>query len=338
MKPPSCQRFRLVRNSGQPRHRGFSLLELLVSFAVFIVLLGLVTAIMSSASGLWLRHRNQSAAFESANAAFNTLTKSLAQAVLNTYWEVKANRYGRSSELHFAMGSAAELLGSGSALVNPGDAVFFQAALGRPTSTALKRLPQLLNSIGYFVQFDAGPPLPSFLSTLAKARYRFRLYEWLQPTENLAVYSSTGTTASEQRAWFRGDLAGGDLANAAVLAENVIGLVLMAEYPDASGAIVPVFEYDSRDTAAPGSLNQLPPRIRVVMTVIDESSAARLADQYGTSPPPVQPETSWFQNPSNFDQDLGLWESKLKDITPKITYRIFTATVVIQNAKWSASP
>ena len=50
MKPPSCQCFRPVRNSGRPRRRAFSLLELLVSFAVFIVLLGLVTAIMSSAS------------------------------------------------------------------------------------------------------------------------------------------------------------------------------------------------------------------------------------------------------------------------------------------------
>ncbi|HRJ71387.1 MAG TPA: prepilin-type N-terminal cleavage/methylation domain-containing protein [Terrimicrobiaceae bacterium] len=338
MKPPSCQCFRPVRNSGRPRRRAFSLLELLVSFAVFIVLLGLVTAIMSSASGLWLRHRNQSAAFESANAAFNTLTKSLAQAVLNTYWEVQANRYGRSSELHFVMGSAAELLGSGSALVNPGDAVFFQAALGRPTSPSLKRLPQLLNGIGYFVQFDGGPPLPSFLSTLAKERYRFRLYEWLQPTENLAVYNSAGSTASAQRAWFRGDLANGSLTNAAALAENVIGLILLAEYPDSSGAIVPVFDYDSRDTTAPGTLNQLPPRIRVVMAVIDESSAARLADLHGTSPPPVQPEPAWFQNPSAFDDDLKAWENKLKAITPKIAYRIFTSTVVIQNAKWSVSP
>jgi len=156
-------------------HGAFTLLELLVSCAVFLIVLTLVAGMMSSASSLWLRHRNQSAAFEAANAGFDSLTRSLAQSVLNTYWEVQGNRYGRSSELHFILGPTSDLLGV-SASTYPGEAVFFQASLGRSSGSALKRLPFLLNSVGYFVRFDEGPALPSFLSTITERRKRFRLY------------------------------------------------------------------------------------------------------------------------------------------------------------------
>lgn len=315
--------------------RGFTLLELMVSCVIFIIIMALVTGMMTSASSLWIRHRSQAAAFEAANAAFGTLTRSLAQAVLNTYWEVQGSRYGRASELHFAMGSATGLLGESSSSVFPGDAVFFQAPLGRPADTALKRLPFLLNGVGYFVRFDDGPPAPAFLDPFTEPRPRFRLYEWVQPTEDLGVYAASDGSQSGQRAWFRGDLA--DMDNTAVLAENVIGLILLAEYPDANGTIVPVYEYDSRDTASAGSLHQLPPRIRVVMAVIDEPSAQRLADQNGTNPPAVYPDPGWFQDPTAFEADLVRWEDRLKGVQPRIDYRIFTATVSIQNAKWSLS-
>lgn len=336
---PRCQVRNPRRNSaGCPvRHRAFSLLELLVSCAVFIVILAVVTGMMTSASSLWLKHRSQSVAFEAANAAFSTLTRSLAQAVLNTYWEVRDSSYGRSSELHFTMGPATGLLGQASTAKYPGDAVFFQAALGRPADTALKRLPFLLNSVGYFVRFDDGPPIPSFLTPFTKPRHRYRLYEWLQPTENFRVYNPPDSSTNGQRAWFRTDLTGTSMTNTALLAENVIGLILLAEYPDANGNIVPVYAYDSRDTTSAGSLHQLPPRIRVLMAVIDEPSALRLSDQYGEGEPPIYPEATWFKNPAEFDADLVQWEERLKSIQPRIDYRIFTTTVVIQNAKWSLS-
>lgn len=315
--------------------RGFTLLELMVSSVIFIIILGLVTGMMASASSLWLRHRGQAAAFEAAHAAFGTLTRSLAQAVLNTYWEVQGTRYGRASELHFVLGPATTLLGQSSPAAFPGDAVFFQAPLGRPADTSLKRLPQLLNGIGYFVRFDEGPPAPAFLDPFTEPRPRFRLYEWVQPTEDLGVYAVSDGSQSGQRAWFRGDLT--DMENTAVLAENVLGLILLAEYPDANGTIIPVYDYDSRDTGSAGTLHQLPPRIRVVMAVMDEPSARRLADANGTNPPAVYPDPGWFQDPAAFDGDLVQWENRLRAIQPRIDYRIFTATVTIQNAKWSLS-
>lgn len=322
--------------AGPRRARGgFTLLELLVSCVIFIVILALVTGIMNGASSLWLRHRSQAAAFESARAGFDTITRTLAQSVLNTYWEVQGTRYGRASELHFLLGPAAALLGQSDTASWPGDAVFFQATLGRPADTDLKRLPLLLNSTGYFVRFDAGPPIPSFLEPFTEVRNRFRLYEWMQPTERLGVYTATSGASSSPLAWFRDDIA--TMASTAVLAENVIGLILLAEFPEAGGNIVPVYSYDSRDGNEPRTLHQLPPRIRVVMVVLDEPSARRLADQYGATPPPVTPDAGWFQNPSQFDADLADWEDKLRGIQPRIAYRIFTATVSIQNAKWSLS-
>lgn len=71
------------------------------------------------------------------------------------------------------------------------------------------------------------------------------------------------------------------------------------------------------------------------MAVIDESSATRLARIYGATGPPVYPDANWFQDPSAFDADLGRWEDRLKALQPRVDYRIFMATVIIQNAKWS---
>lgn len=307
----------------------FSLLEVLVSCAVFIMILTVVTGVMNGASSLWLRHRNQSAAFEAANAAFDQITRSVAQAVLNTYWEVKDGHYGRSSELHFLTGRSSSLLSTASANY-PGDAIFFQAALGRSSETGLKRLPYLLNNIGYFVRFDEGPPLPGFLQSMdIVPRPRFRLYEWLEPTEGFAVYKASG--GGQQ--WFQHDLQGGQMTNTAVLAENVLGLIFLAEYPNAANDIVPAYAYDSRDSAKTASANQLPPRIRVLMAVVDEASARRI--QSGSTAPDLGPDPNWFTVPTDFNTDLALWEDKLKAVTPRIDYRFFIATVTIQNAKWS---
>jgi len=336
--------------------RGFTLLELLVCCVILIMVLALVVNIMGSASNIWIRHRNQAKAFESANSAFTVLTKSLSQALLNTYWEVRSTKYARASELHFVMGPAAgawltpvagadgsraDLL-SGNAANFPGDAVFFQAPLGRDTDNSLKRLPSLLNGIGYFVCFSDAPDVPQILKSLniVKSRYRYRLYQWMQPTENLMVYSGSTSTPAAERAWFHDDFSGfspinSPVKNANVFAENVLGVILIAEYPDAAGNLVFSYAYDSRSLIEAATLHQLPPKIRVFMVVIDEASATRLADRYGTSPPDIYPPAGRFQDAANFKDDMSSWEAKLKGMSPRVDYRILSATVSIQNAKWS---
>ena len=314
--------------------KGFTLLEALISCALLLLLLVLVMSIMSHASDIWLRHRNEAVAFESARSAFSAMTKSVSQGVLNTYWEVRANRYERASELHMIMGSTSSLLGQ-SAADFPGEGIFFQAPLGRASSKSLGRLPLLLNSVGYFVCFSDRPDVPDFLRSVTSSRYRFRLYEWIEPTETLSVYAGAQAAGQiPQREWFRKDLTG-TIKNSAVFAENVIGLILMAEYPDTHGTTEASYTYDSRDASEKESLHQLPPTIRVVMVAIDEKSAARLERQYQTSPPNIVADPSWFQNPSNFAADLEKWENKLRGLN--VSYRVFNTTVSVQNAKWSRS-
>ncbi|CAN5462252.1 hypothetical protein BH09VER1_BH09VER1_25590 [soil metagenome] len=336
--------------------RGFTLLELLVCCVILIMVLGLVVNMMGSASNIWIRHRNQAKAFESANSAFAVLTKTVSQALLNTYWEVRGSKYARASELHFVMGPAsgpwltpvagvdasrADLL-AGNAANFPGDAVFFQAPLGRDTDNSLKRLPSLLNGTGYFICFSDAPDVPQILKSLniVKSRYRYRLYQWMQPTENLMVYSGSSSTPAAERTWFHDDFANfnpvsSPVKNANVFAENVLGVILIAEYPDAAGNMVYSYAYDSRSLVEEATLNQLPPKIRVFMVVIDEASASRLADRYGTSPPDIYPPVGRFQDAANFKDDMSNWEAKLKATTPRVDYRILSATVSVQNAKWS---
>ncbi len=313
--------------------KGFTLLEALISCALLLLLLVLVMSIMGHASDIWLRHRNEAVAFESARSAFFAMTKSVSQAVLNTYWEVRSNRYERASELHMVIGSSASVLGQPASFF-PGESMFFQAPLGRASSRSLGRLPLLLNSVGYFVRFGDRQDVPDFLKPVTSSRYRYRLYEWIEPTENLSVYSgaqATGETA--QRDWFKKDFTNPAIKNSAVFAENVIGLILMAEYPDANGTTEAHYAYDSRDQSVNESLHQLPPTIRVVMVAIDEKSAARLEQQFQSTPPDIVADPSWFQNPANFDGDLKRWEDKLKGLN--VGYRVFNTTVSVQNAKWS---
>jgi len=328
------RRIPLRRGDGR---NAFSLVELLVSTALLVFLLSIVIGLMSNTSSLWIRHRNQTSAFESANAAFNLFTTSLSQAVLNTYWQVSGNEYARLSELHFIMGPSSDLIGPGANGDNfPGSAVFFQAPLGRVSSKSLSRLPSLVNNLGFFVQHGDNPDIPPFLDSLniVPSRPRFRLFQWMQPTENLGVYETSAAQSSDdQRLWFRDEVKGG--SNMAVLAENVIWLKLMAEYPVSGGGNAETSLYDSRDGSHPERHHQMPPRIRVLMAVIDETSAQRLADKYGDAPPPLAPAAGQFEDTSRLSDDMAEWEAQIKAVDPSINYRMFTTTVSIQNSAWS---
>ena len=321
---------------------GFTLIETLVSATFFIAILGLLAGITGSTFRIWTGQRSRAAAFEGANAVFDNLTRTLAQSTLNTYWSydnpMAPARYIRRSELHFFLNPAVPVLNSDAALF-PGSAVFFQAPLGRTTEASLTRLTSLLNSVGYFVCYSEATSVPPFLKSIVPKRERYRLYEWLQPAEELALYNGAAKAAAEsQREWFLENILHPDRKkNAAVLAENVIGLILMAEYPKASPdtGFELTYAYDSRSATSSAMQHQLPPKIKVLMVVIDEPSAIQLAEKYGDTPPPITPETGWFSDPAKYQHDLEEWEKKLKAAKPTVNYRIYTATVDLFSAKWS---
>jgi len=306
------------------------MIEILAACALLMLILLIAGGMVGSVSDLWLKQRARAEAFEGVNAAHEALTRSLAQATLNTHWGYEMNEshhpvaFRPESELHFVMGRSASLLG-GSASQLPGMAVFFQAPEGRAASGDLRQLQLLLNERGFFTQFGDTPEIPPLLRPVTPPRYRFRLMEWQASTEELRVYqSATGTD------WFAGRT-----GDASVLAENVVALVLMAEYPGAGGTPARRFLYDSRDDTAAERLNQMPPQIHVLMLGVSEVSARLLADKYGTAPPPLAPREDLFVNPEEFEADIAEWEVDLRKVTPPVDYLLYNSIVNIQSAKWN---
>jgi uncharacterized protein (TIGR02599 family) len=380
---------------------GFTLVELLVSMTLLVMITGVVMQMTNQTSTIWRSSNAKIQAFQEGRAGFESMTRKLAQATLNTYYDyynaAKKSRldvsvtgtaaladfvpatYDRVSDLHFISGQATTLLnGSPTPIITQTHAVFFQAPLGY--STAYQQLDNALNACGYFLQFDdASEIVPGHVQTTPgyKPRYRFRLMEMTQPTEAFWVYNY-GTGTAVQNTWFENSAA----TNSRVVAENVIALVLLPSLParddDPSGtgkgaSLAPNYNYNSRvpygtasDPAWSGATppfppdaftsypvvgststgtrhHQLPPLIRVVMVVIDETSAARIQGAGTTVPKGIDLEKAGlFKDATQLATDLQAVEDicntktgNLTGNTVKLNYRIFTTDLIMREAKWS---
>ncbi len=68
--------------------------------------------------------------------------------------------------------------------------------------------------------------------------------------------------------------------------ENILALILLAQYPNASNPSISdrAYSYESTanvgDNPQPAQANQLPPVVLVTMIAIDEASADRLAGEF----------------------------------------------------------
>lgn len=217
---------RSAKNHAKPpagRPGGFTLVEMLVATAVLIIILGVTLKTVSFTNDLWMNTRKRIDTFQEARAGFESMTRKMSQAMLNTYWDyadsngnarTSANattftptQYLRQSELHFVCGQV--VTGSSAAIVDTtvsttgtsqmvGQGIFFQAPLGYATSTS-SVLPNLLNASGYFLEFsDDNSDRPNFLQSGTSPgsyplalKYRYRLKELSLPSENLGVYTYT---------------------------------------------------------------------------------------------------------------------------------------------------
>lgn len=372
------------------RRHAFTIPELLVAMTLLIIITGIVVQVTNQTSKIWLSATARIQAFQEARAGFESLTRKLSQATLNTYYDyydsnnnprgqvtagLSGNaaisalasfvpvKYDRYSELHFVCGQAQDfkLLSSStnSSVVTQTHAVFFQAPLGYSASSQYQELDNALNACGYFLLFDdAKSSIPAHIvnSPNYKARYRFRLMEMTQPSEQLTVYQNNGPT--HQNDWF----ANYAISNSRIIAENVIALVLLPKLPpsqDTQGVVLaPTYNYDSRvavDSSADtytisgtSTINgtrhaQLPPIMHVVMIVIDETSAARIQGS-GTTPPHAIDfhSVDLFKDATKLDGDI----QKVEDIcnavpgnltgnTVHLTHRVFNTDIIMRDAKWS---
>lgn len=200
----------LHKQSASPK--GFSLIELLVSVSILSLLMLLVFQMLDRTQQIWKKSRDSIGAFKDARIAFESITRRLSQATLNTYWDYEYNGTGsssqvnaftRNSQLHYISGPSSQILGAppsgaGSRVTH---SLFFHAPTGYTEATDaatghLKygQFQDLLNAWGYFVEFnDDSKERPGFLTNLPgqgyiKPRARYRLMEFAQPSEGLQIY------------------------------------------------------------------------------------------------------------------------------------------------------
>jgi uncharacterized protein (TIGR02599 family) len=319
--------------------RGFTLVEMLVATAILVLMMTILFSVMNRTMSTWSYTRAKTEQFRGARTAFESITRRLAQATLNTYWDYDnlnaPTKYIRQSELRFISGPAETganpVIGTGHG-ANPRftHSIFFQAPLGFVTNTTYSGLDNLLNTWGYFIEFGSDKSeVPTIIQGVQswRERWRFRILELMQPSDALNVYQ----VPSPGRQWFT-DALGATPPPVHVLAENVIALVLLPKLSpqdedalqtkptalDKGTRLAPNYLYDSTtegaaasasgsDKGALNSKNQLPPIMQVTMVALDEISAARLAariDPGNTGTVPDLGLAPLFQSAANYKKDL----------------------------------
>ncbi|GAB4182395.1 MAG: hypothetical protein Fur0032_23460 [Terrimicrobiaceae bacterium] len=350
-----------------PRHvQGFTLLELLVTIAVLSIFVVLLFSVIDNSFKLWRRTSSDITMFDSARAAFDTMTRRLSQATLNTYldyydsgWQRRspANassftpaRYGRASDLAFYSGFSSDLGLPGG--TKQGHGVYFFAPLGYSGGNAsLTDLPNLLNPIGYHVEWGDDTDLrPSFLSALPKLS-RFRLVETILPTQEFTDYPAFSDSTSnndDNGQWIAPSL-GSPNAQRNALADNILLLVIRPEVSRQDASLLGLddpwdltadYIYDSRAgeqrTTTPEDIQfaQLPPMLRVVMVAVSEKDAARLVGSGSSVPAEFLLPAGAFEDPDKLETDLEEFTRPLAE--KNIQFRVFNQVIPIRSAKFSA--
>ena len=243
-----------------PVHRGFTLVELLLSVALIALLVVILAAMTNATAFSWRYTSAKIEQFRGAETAFETISRRLSQATLNTSWDyqypngnasLQPDSYVRQSDLRFIAGRTETLMGSGTPR-RPTHGIFFQAPLGFVDDPVnFGGLDNLLNTWGYYLEYnkDVRPPFLDTLPHPPPPRVRWRLMELMQPSNELTIYSRTsGNPSYTGHEWFT-DAFGATAPPVHVLAENIIAMVLLPQLSkaeDPSGIkLAPNYNYDS---------------------------------------------------------------------------------------------
>jgi len=324
------------RAARRPR-RAFTLVEMLVGSAVLLLLLVLLFTATTQTSNTVRRASAQVDAFQTARTAFDAISQKLSAATMNTYWDYyDANnnkrttnnastflpaRYGRASDLHFLVQANGRY----------GHSLYFETPEAISADPTKDQTQGLLNALGYYVQFGGDDDYRP-AGFINQKRYRYRLMQALQPTENFKVFSGTSwTDGLTNYAW--------------PVADNVIALIVWPRrsvVEDAAGTNISTnYLYDSRialpaSASIPPSIQyaQMPPTVQLTMVVIDEPSAIRQTP--GTDEPAAIKNAleGKFTKVVQYQADLEALENALT--AAHINYRTFNTTVTLRESKWSA--
>ncbi len=354
----------------------FTLVEMIVAIAVLSILLLLAAEVITKTSSIWIYSNSKMAEGREARVAFNSLVSRLGEATVDQYYGYTnynaeagttnaavyvPGAYVRRSELRFISGPSATI--NTTVANSPTDAVFFTAPLGIVTPTdeaTYGHLPSLLNVCGYYIQWsNVDPDRPTIPGLPTTGSYRFRLMQFVQPSEQMSVYSQTIPLSSSNTngnypafqfvtgtSWQNKAMNNSASVGVHPLADNVVALLLLpsSSTTNSTGVLAPGFLYDSENptagatTPALTSLNRTPPVMRVVMYTIDEPSAKRLAGTSTTMPPLY---TGLFSNSSLLYPnsttgdagDLARFEQVL--VANKLTFHRFDAAVQLPRQPWN---
>jgi len=371
----------------------FTILELLVAIAVLMIVMLVLLQITGKVGEIWRSSSGKISAFQNARAAFSTLNLQISRATLNAYNDyvnsagegrTDANtesfvptKFARASELHFLSGPAAQIVPGADAAKNPGDAIFFQAPLGETDDSQLAGLNRALNSTGFYIQYGEADTslMPDWLKTLFPSNKRFRLVQFVQPTQELGIYTATATgtypaASSNASNWLSAFMTPvtAQQPRARVLAEDVALLIIRprlspgdeesiagslgSSYSSATrGSILsPNYHYDSRAwqsgypsgrVPAAGSTLTRPQLMRNQLPpIVDVAMVCvdrRSLARLGnaSSTPPVE-----LQVPSTLFTDSSRLDDDLATYSKQLSnanirHRIFRSAVEVQGAKWS---
>ena len=325
--------------------KAFTLIELLVSMTILSVMLLMLSQLLDQVQKTWNYSEGRISQFREARIAFDIISKNLAQASLNTYWDYDyepssntVKNYKRQSELHFLTLEGREL-GSSKDGEIISDAIFFQAPLG--VSNVYRNLSNLFTARGYYLVFGGDERFkPSIIGS--DESYRFRLMEYRPPAEWNQIYidGDEERLANMQPVyseWYKYKLS--EYSNP--LAENIIALIISPrdtlevanEAQSASySRIARDYNFDSNEHTDPRFVQQVPPLVRVTLVAIDEGSAVRLEAINGTSMPRLVPNTL-FKSTANFEDDVEKLKEDLSE--QNINHKVFSTMVAIRSAKWS---
>jgi len=356
---------------------GFTILELLVASALLAIIAVIMLGMTDSVRKIYTQTIPRVQAYRDARRAMEVLAASISQATLNTYLDYVnsggdyrfssgnsatfvPSRYVRTSELRFLSGNDLAGTAAGSPS-RPTHSIFFQAPLGLVSSTNYTGLENLLNSVGFHIEFrDDSTNRPDFFANLPNPpplSHRFRLIQAIQPSDRLTVYKYTAanpglkSSAASGTAWMT-DTLGSTNSTSRVVADNIIALVVLPKLGAAdqaaggyqAGSLAPDYRYDSTATNSDPALNpnsQLPPLVDLTLVAVDERSFARFQGESST--PKDLGLSALFQtvgdltNSANpgYAKDLKTLEATLTQ--NKIDYRVFSVGVPIKAARWSKS-
>ena len=339
-------RFMISSSNSRRWRSGYSLLEVLVSMTIFTIMMAAAATMLSQTQSIWSSTWSRATQFRDARLGFELVTRNLSQSTLNTYWDYVygsngvATDYGRQSELHFYTSHTKDVLTDNPSTTH---CLFFQAILGYSQDETFGHLDTLLNGRGYYVDFGQDDfQRPRFLASLdnqPEPIWRFRLMEYLPPTEENLVYHvdrENRENGTSMKNWFSPALIA---KHSRPVVDNVVAMIISPQkspereiVTDEIYSIAPNYEYDSRNKSVPEAYNVLPPLVRVTLVVLGEPSAVRLQAQDGENPPNLL-DPGWFQQANKYESDLAELEQKFQD--EDLQYRIFTTTVAIRSAKWS---